>query len=303
MTAMAILPSNIHDPTGQDARERAAIRDFNARLARCRTLYVQALAAIPSRRITVNAQITQYDLTPELLASVLDDLGAQVDRILLEGGPNDLWFTGAYVEPAYQQGTAQQVTNLSVQSATYAASRPNLTQLLSSDAYRTRLGFLRVRVADTLSGYAAEVKNRMAQVLQDGLAVGRGAREIARRLTAATGISSRKAETIARTEVPGALRAGRLEEAQQATGDLGIQSREMHFSALSPTTRPSHRARHGKLYTVQQQREWWAVVPNMINCKCSTVTVLVNAKGEPLTPGIIDRARALLAKNPASELA
>lgn len=299
MAGQAILPSNVADPTGQDARERAAIRDFNARLARVRTLYVSALAGIPRSRVTVNTSTTQYTLTPELLASVLDDVGAQVDRILLEGSPSDLWFTDAYVEPAYRQGTAQQVTNLSVQSATYAATRPNLTQLLSSTPYRTRLGFLKVRISDTLKGYATDVRTRMGQVLQDGLAVGRGARDIARRLTEATGVSSRKAETIARTEVPGALRAGRLEEAEQAGNDLGLMTREMHFSALSSTTRPSHRARHSHLFTVQQQREWWAIVPNMINCKCSTVTVLVNAKGEPLTPGVIDRARALLDKNPA----
>lgn len=299
MAGQAVLPSNVKDPTGQDARERQAIRDFNARLTRIRTLYVSALAGFPRQRITVNADITQYNVTPELLASVLDDVGAQVDRILMEGGTSDLWFTDAYVEPAYQQGTAQQVTNLSVQSATYAASRPNLTQLISSTPYRTRLGFLKVRIADTLKGYATDVRTRMGQVLQDGLAVGRGARDIAKRLTEATGVSSRKAETIARAEVPGALRAGRLEEADQAGRDLGLQTREMHFSALSPTTRPSHRARHAHLYTTQQQREWWAIVPNMINCKCGSITVLVNAKGEPLTPGVIDRARALLEKNPA----
>jgi uncharacterized membrane protein YkoI len=299
MPGQPILPSNVADPTGADRLERAAARDFDSRLARCRTLYVSALAGIPRQRVRVNADTTQYMLTPELLASVLDDVGAQVERILQEGAPSNLWFTDAYVEPAYQQGTAQQLTNLSVQSATYAASRGNLTQLITGDSYRTRLGFLKVRIADTLKGYATDVRTRMGQVLQDGLAVGRGTREIARQLTEATGVSSRKAETIARTEVPGALRAARLEEADAAGRDLGLQTREMHFSALSPTTRISHRLRHSHLFTAQQQREWWAIVPNMINCKCSTVTVLVNAKGEPLTPGVIDRARALLEKNPA----
>lgn len=299
MPGQPILPSNVADPTGVDRLERAALRDFDSRLARCRTLYVSALAGIPRQRVRVNADTTQYLLTPELLASVLDDVGAQVERILQEGAPSNLWFTDAYVEPAYQQGTAQQLTNLSVQSATYAASRGNLTQLITSGSYRTRLGFLKVRIADTLKGYATDVRTRMGQVLQDGLVVGRGTREIARQLTEATGVSSRKAETIARTEVPGALRAARLEEADAAGRDLGLQTREMHFSALSPTTRPSHRARHAHLYTSQEQRTWWAIVPNMINCKCSTVTVLVNAKGEPLTPGVIDRARALLERNPA----
>lgn len=299
MAHQPILPSNPADPTSQDRRERGAIAEFSRRLREVRLLYVAALNAIPSQVIQVNADVTQYNITPEALAVSLDEVGRQVDRLLLENDRGDLWFTEAAVEPAYQQGAAQQLSNLSVQSAAYAASRPNLTALLLSQPYRTRLGFLKVRVADTLRGYAEGVKSHMSQILQDGLAAGRNARDVARRMADQIGIEYRRAERIARTEIPGALRQARLEEAQQATTELGLLTREMHMSALSPTTRPSHRARHGKLYTVQEQREWWSIVPNMINCKCSTVTVLVDADGKPLTPGVVDRARAMLEKNPA----
>lgn len=41
-----------------------------------------------------------------------------------------------------------------------------------------------------------------------------------------------------------------------------------HLSALLPTTRPHHAARHGKIYTVQDQRNWWADGANRINCYC-----------------------------------
>lgn len=299
MAHQPILPSNPADPTGQDRRERGAIAEFSRRLREVRLLYVAALNAIPSQVIQVNADVTQYNITPEALAVSLDEVGRQVDRLLLENDRGDLWFTEAAVEPAYQQGAAQQLSNLSVQSAAYAASRPNLTALLTSQPYRTRLGFLKVRVADTLRAYAEGVKSHMSQILQDGLAAGRNARDVAKRMADQIGIEYRRAERIARTEIPGALRQARLEEAQQATTELGLLTREMHMSALSPTTRPSHRARHGKLYTVQEQREWWSIVPNMINCKCSTVTVLVDANGKPLTPGVVDRAKAMLEKNPA----
>lgn len=295
---LPILPSNIEDPTGQDRRERGAIADFSRRLSQVRRLYVQAVAALPSRQVTVNATTTEYLLTPELLAVTLAGVADQVDRILLEGGTSDLWFTSAYVQPAYQQGTAQQMTNLSVQSQAYAASRSSLATLLSSQAYQTRLGFLRSRVFDSLKGFSQGVASRMSQVLQDGLAVGKNALAIARDITAQTGIEKRRAELIARTEVPGALRQARLAEADQATADLGLKSKEMHLSALSPTTRPSHRARHAHLYTTQEQREWWSQDGNRYNCKCSTVTVLLNDKGDPLTPGIIAKARAMLDKNP-----
>jgi len=266
MAAQAILPSNPHDPTAQDRRERGAINDFDRRLAKVRALYIGLLGSIPYSVVTVNANVYQYQLSPEMLQMQLDDVGTQVDRILLEHDGRDLWFAGAYVEPAYQQGTAVQYSNLSVQSAGYAASRPTLDALLTSQPYRTRLGFLKARVSESLKGYAAAVRTHMGQVLSDGLAIGKGVRDIAAQLTKQIGIESRAAMRIARTEVPGALRSARLAEADQAGADLGILTKEMHFSALSPTTRPTHRARHAKLYTTQEQRLWWDQDGNRFNC-------------------------------------
>lgn len=299
MAAQAILPSNPHDPTGQDRRERGATNDFDRRLALIRALYIGMLGRIRYTVVQVNADVYQYALTSEMLQMQLEDVGTQVDRILLENTGRDLWFTEAYVQPAYQQGTAQQYSNLGVQSAGYTASRPTLDALLTSPSYRTRLGFLKARVSDSLKGYATEVKTKMGQVLSDGLAIGKGVRDIAAQLTKQIGIESRKAALIVRTEVPGALRSARLAEADQARTDLGILTKEMHFSALSPTTRITHRARHAKLYTTQEQRLWWDSDGNRYNCKCSTVSVLVDKDGNPLNPGIVDRALALLSKNPA----
>lgn len=302
MPGMPILPSSVSDPTGVDRRERGAIADFDRRLKRVRTLYVSALAGFQVQKIRVNAEMYQYQLTPELLQSTLEGVGAQVDRILLEGGEQNLWFMDGYVQPAYQQGTAQQFANLSVQSTVYAASRPTLTSILTSDPYKTRLAFLRGRQFENMKNFSTETAGRMSNVLQDGLATGKNPLQIARELSDATGISYRRAENIARTEVPGALRSARMAEADQVNRDLGIKTKEMHLSALSSVTRPWHRARHATLHTTQEQREWWSIGGNRYRCKCSTVTVLVDDKGEPLTPGIVDKARALLAKNPPPPL-
>lgn len=296
MAHQPLLPSRVTDPTGQDSRERRCIAEFSRRLRSVRQLYV---AAIPEPVRVINADETQYATTPTMLAASMDEVGRQVNRLLLENQNGSLWFLEAGVEPAYQQGAAQQLSNLSVQSAAYAASRPNLTALLTSQPYQTRLGFLRQRVTTSLQGYADGVKAHMSQVLQDGLAAGRGSRDIAKRLADQTGVEYRKAETIARTEVPGALRAARLQEADAARSELGIKTLECHLSALSPTTRKTHRDRHATLHTTQDQRDWWSRDGNFANCKCSTVSVLVDDKGQPLTPGVIARAKAMLEKNPA----
>lgn len=295
MARQPILPSNPHDPTSQAGREARAEKDWNRRLAAIEKLYRDALERIPA--VTVNA--TQYDISPPVLQLTLDDIGAQVDRLLLQGGQQDLWFTEAYVEPAYVQGTAQQFSNLSVQSAAYAATRQNLTALISSPAYQTRLAFLKQRQYDNMVGLSADIKRSMSLILQDGLAAGLNTRTIAANLTAQTGIEQRRAALIAQTEIPGALRQARMAEADQVTRDLGILSREMHLSALLPTTRATHRSRHATLHTTAEQREWWSQDGNRYRCHCSTVTVLVDENGKPLTPGVVDRARAMLEKNPA----
>ena len=54
----------------------------------------------------------------------------------------------------------------------------------------------------------------------------------------------------------------------------------MHFSALSPTTREDHAARHGEVYTVDEVAEWYSVDANGINCKCTQVEVLLDENGD-----------------------
>lgn len=88
-----------------------------------------------------------------------------------------------------------------------------------------------------------------------------------------------------------AMRMARIEAEQVDAKRLGIQHLYMHISALSPTTRPTHAARHGLLYTEEEIQEWWASDGNDVGCKCTTVMILVDEDGNPMTPSIIERAR------------
>ncbi|MCR3865547.1 phage head morphogenesis protein, partial [Pseudomonas aeruginosa] len=106
-------------------------------------------------------------------------------------------------------------------------------------------------------------------------------REIARDLTAQTGIEARRGHRIARTEVTTALRRARWDEKDAAEADYGVQSKLMHMSALSPSTRATHAARHARLYTSDEVRDWYSRDGNSINCKCSQVEVLVDDEGNP----------------------
>lgn len=288
-----ILPRSETDPTGTDPAERRAMADFDRRMRRVARLYLDALAGVTYTRVTINASRYDFDLNPTILANLLAEIEASVDRILLEGGQDALWFTVGYVVPSYEAGTAANWRNLGTQSERYAAARPTLQSILTSAPYQTRIGYLAAREFENMKGLSDTVKTQMGRILTDGFAQGLNPRDVAVQLRDQAGIEQRRGHRIARTEIPNALRQARLDEAQQASTDFGIRSKEMHFSALSPTTRASHAARHGTLHNSQDQRAWWSVDGNSINCKCSSITVLVDDKGEPLDPTVVERIKAM----------
>ncbi|WAI83203.1 MULTISPECIES: phage minor head protein [Achromobacter] len=265
------------------------MKDFDRRMRRIRNGYVEALGRIPAEPV-VNKSYT-FRLDQALLSSIFADTDRLVDEILLEGGERNLWLFESYVGVAYQRGTAQEFANLGQQSPAYKAGRDSLQALLRSEPYQARLSLVRARQFEEMKGLSGQVKADMSRILSDGIGRGLNPRDIARNLTEQTGIEARRGHRIARTEVPMALRRARWDEQDQAQEDYGTQAKLMHMSALSPTTRRTHARRHAKLFTSEETREWYARDANAINCKCSQVSVLVDEKGEPLVPAIVDRAR------------
>ncbi|WP_205067800.1 phage minor head protein [Pantoea coffeiphila] len=284
-----ILPGNNKDPTGVDWLERGAMKEFARRMKKIGSAYAEALERFPAT-LAVNARY-EYQLDPILLTMVLNDASLLVDSVLLDGDQNNLWFTEAYVEPAATRGTAQAWTNLSQQSAVYAASTESFQALLLTTAYQRRMSLVYARAFEEMKGLAADTKRNMARVLTDGIGRGLNPREVARNLRNQVGIETRRANTIARTEITGALRRARWDEATDARDVLGLRIMLLHYSALSPTTRQSHAIRHAHLYTVEAVREWYSTGANAINCKCSQVETLVDEKGNPLNPKVIELSR------------
>lgn len=285
----AILPSNKTDPTSIDQLERKAMKDFARRIKKVGKIYKDSLQRFPAS-LAINAHY-EYQLDPVLLNMVLNDASILTDAVLVEGDQNNNWFTENYVEVAVVRGTAQMFANLSQQSATYLADRQSLQSLLMSEPYQRRMTLVYTRVFEEMKGLSAEVKRNMARVLTEGIGRGLHPSVVAKNLTAQAGIEKRRANRIARTELTTALRRARWDEADEATRDLGLNIRLLHYSALSPTTRQSHAIRHAHLYMTEEVRRWYAIGANAINCKCSQVEVLVDAKGNPLNSKIIEMAQ------------
>ncbi|MFA5609882.1 MAG: hypothetical protein WDA33_06710, partial [Alcaligenes sp.] len=98
-----ILPRDLRDPTGVDALERRAMRDFNVRIKKVAKAYRAALDEIPVEPV-VNRRY-QFRLDTYLLRTLLARLDAIVAEILLEGGDENIWLFDRYVEVAATRGT------------------------------------------------------------------------------------------------------------------------------------------------------------------------------------------------------
>ena len=290
-----ILPADKADPSGQDRRERGAMAEMSKRVRRCGKAYREALDSITF--LAVNAQAYQFLTSPDAIDMILAELGMTVEQIMNQGGR---WLFTGYAQPAYQQGTGRAQANIANQSKVYRDAR-SLEQLLTSAPYLKRLSLLRGRIFNEMDGVVGDVKTTLARTLTQGLADGVGPLEIAKRITAETGIVERRARTMARTETGEALREGRLAETEDAQ-NLGINVGVMHLSALSPTSRVDHVGRHGWVGTVQQEREWYAAKNGRrINCKCSPTEMLLDDDGKPMFEDVVERTKKARAEWEESE--
>lgn len=291
MARSAILPSNLRDPGGIDRLERGAMCEFAKRMRKIAKAYTEALESIPVD-LVINKRYA-FLLDAVTLSNTFGQLDRVVDGILLEGGMRDNWFVTGFAEVAYQRGTGQAYANLSQQSDVYKAGSQSLANLLRSRPYQDRIALVRARVFEEMKGLSGNTKASMGRVLADGIGRGRNPRDIAKALREQSGIEARRANLIARTEIGTAHRRARLDEADEAMEEYNMRTLEMHLSALSPTTRPTHAARHAKLYTTDEVRDWYSVDANSINCKCGQVSVLVDKDNNPVVPSIIERAKRM----------
>ncbi|HGN1932018.1 MULTISPECIES: phage minor head protein [unclassified Providencia] len=285
----AIRAGTKADPTAVDKLERGAMKAFAKRIKKVSQGYIQLLNRIPSEPV-VNKKY-QFDLDPNYLSIILRDGELMVDEVLLQGGEFNNFFFNEYVSTAYERGTAQEYANLAQQSTAYAATQQSVATVLLSEPYQLRMALVRARVFEEMKGLSAQVKADMARILTDGIARGLNPREVARNLNEQSGIEIRRANRVARTEITTALRRARMDESDEASEVLNLETRQVHISALSPTTRPNHASRHGKIFTTDEQRDWWAIDGNSINCKCSTVTILTDKEGRPYNDTLLNKLK------------
>ena len=235
----------------------------------------------------VNAGKFIYDMNASELASLLQIVQTILDDALLDGGSQNLWALD-YVAAEYERGTLNAFTNLSVQSPVYA-SQTTLMQLLSSPAYQNQIASAYISTYSDWKGISDTARADLANVIADSIGRGINPRETASIVSKRLDVSMAKAKNIAQTEQVGALRQAQWNETDWAADRLGLNTGLLWLSALKPTTRTWHASRHGKVYTTEEVRDFYAENGNRYNCYCSQIPVLLNDDGSIFNDGLADK--------------
>lgn len=278
-----VVPANKNNPANQGRRVSAAMKRVDDVIADTIEWLMLQLDQIPTRvvnAVLVNARY-EYLIDLEQLQAIV----AQIATRMQAATPSmQSAATGAYAE-----GTAQASVNLAGLTTDYTRT---VTSVLASEPYIRRSALVAARVFEEMQGFASETGADLARVLFTGIEEGKNPLEVARLIRERFDVSRTRAERIARTEINGSLRRGRLDEAQDAQERLGIKTGMLWVSALSPSSRASHARRHGRVYSVAEVREFYSKDGNAINCKCSQTEILLNDDGTPLSQAVVKRMTA-----------
>lgn len=239
------------------------------------------------RLYQVNAGKFIYDISAQELADLLEAVQGILDDYLLEGGEQNLWAMD-YVVAEAQRGTLEAFNNLSQQSQVYA-SQTTLQQLLSSPAYLNQIAAARLTTFSDWKVISDTARGDLANIITDAVARGVNPRETASVISKRLDVSMSKAKTIAQTEQVGALRQAQWNETDWAADRLGLNTGLLWLSALKPTTRTWHASRHGKVYTTEEVRDFYAENGNRYNCYCSQIPVLLNDDGSIFNKGLAEK--------------
>lgn len=235
----------------------------------------------------VNAGTFVYDMSAQQLADLLQIVQTILDDHLLEGGERNLWAM-SHVAAEFQRGTQQAFNNLSVQSQTYA-QQTTLAQLLSSPAYQNQVASAYISTYSDWKLESDRARGDLANIISDAIGRGVNPRETAQIVSKRLDVSMSRAMNIAQTEQVGALRQAQWNETDWSADRLGLNTGLLWLSALKPTTRTWHASRHGKVYTTEEVRDFYAENGNRYNCYCSQIPVLLNADGSIFNEALTDK--------------
>ena len=293
-----------NDPTGQASNRNRTTRRLSVRLDKAIRKTIAEFRSIPRARkqekIISNAslQFYVYDLSPDDLETlrlsiqnyIAVELGT-VPAIL----PTDWWYN-AEIELPIRQSTLEELVQINKQLSTAQVAGVIAPTGLSVQAISAQRVLFSPRYLDAVreaqvfnygliktlgDSTAQQVVNKIKQGTDAGLTPTQIVDDIVERFD----VSKSNATRIANTEINRAYTDAKLDSADIAKEESGMDVAVFHLSSLIATTRPNHAARHNNIYTTRQQSAWWDSGSERINCLCSVRTVILDKSGN-----IIDSA-------------
>lgn len=304
MAGQPILPRDLSNPSMTAGIQRTAIARIRRHETNIKRKMRELVDSLQYRRVDAETGMVINSTLPDdhwlyanqtivyqfdLSAGLLQQLSERINEILLSEymetestrSPADWWLYQA-VDSAYEQGTAAAVTNLAAISDEYVRT---IASVVTQPAYLDRVAFVRARQFELMRGLTDETRANLADTLARAMQAGENPLAIKKEIQRRVGVSASRAELIARTEINQAHKRARMAESQDAEERLGIKTKLMWLSALSPTTRRNHAARHGRLYTRDEVDAFYSRSGEACNCKCSITETLVDEDGNPLDGG------------------
>lgn len=273
------LPTSTTDPVGANRRVGAAWKVLDEKYKELQRRIVDLFDATPSSQVNAEGYGYQYDFSAQRAATISDEIQRILDEVLLDGaGFNQLWI-GIDVGGAYESGMMIAHGNLANMSADYAAQR-TISDILYSEPYMRRLGIAYSSTYSDWRGLSDQGRAQLASVITEGIATGKSPAGVKDDIVKRLDVSHSYAKQLAQTEITGALRKARQDEATEANVLLGLNVALLWSSALIPTTRISHGSLHGSIKTPQWVADFYSKDGNRHNCHCAQTEVLI-VDGEP----------------------
>ena len=327
-----IIPRNIEDPAGQFGNlrngnaqlvkrytsikkgVRSLIASFSPTLKATNGSYYNyetelvgnTFIATKSELIN-NVAVYEYQLDAQRYNSINLFLQQLLYGDLLEnpqGALTNRWWLNANLTSAYTDGASdalQSAKNIAVadivgQEISSTIRGTQLEQVVFTQGFQSRVGLVQSRVFEEMKGLTDSTKTDLANTLARGMASGKGVKALTKDVMKRVDISYSRSKRIVRTEILNAYRTATAAETDVINEDVYADSEwgmlQLWFSALAPTSRPTHVQKHGETYTTQEVREFYTLSGNAINCLCSQSPVLANKKtGEILQVALQDRMR------------
>lgn len=278
------------DPSRQRRNRQKAHRVLSGRLTDARRRILAEARSLPRTRrqradLANNATYYDYEYDADVFAATVAGILAAAWP---DPQPGVAWYWEDRIEQPYRQGTIAGANELqrdvltAIAAGLLAMQAPDPTDVLRSADYQVALASQVADAARSVGRLRDATAARLETAVTSAVRAGATPTELATAIRKVMADADSSAQRTAVTEVNTAYNNAKMRAVQTGADAVGGKAAVFHISALIPTTRPHHAARHGNVYTLDAQLAWWEQGANRINCYCSVQAALIDNKGRPV---------------------